>query len=229
MSLDLAERPATRPAVVEAELNYLGPVEGRPFTYTYPPPDGRPRSNIAAEPHRVAIRDLRPIAGQVTLDREGYAVARGAAHSAASTTRRRSARTYYPESARILQAATGAARVHIFDHTIRRQTPGAEDRAGGARQPVARVHVDHTEWSGPQRVRDLLPDEAEALLRGRVQIVNLWRPIAGPVRDMPLAVCDTTTVAPDDLVASDLIYPDRRGETYQVRFNHAIAGTGCRR
>jgi len=222
MSLELAERPATRhPAVIEAGLNYLGPVEGRPFTYTYPPPDGQPRSNITAEPHCVPIRDLRPIADRVSLDREGFAVAQGPSALRDFGDEAAIRAVYYPESARILQAATGAARVHIFDHTIRRQVPGAEDRAGGARQPVARVHVDHTEWSGPQRVRDLLPDGAEALLRGRVQIVNLWRPIAGPVRDMPLAVCDTTTVAPGDLVASDLIYPDRRGETYQVRFNPA--------
>jgi hypothetical protein len=222
MSLQLAERPATRhPAAIEAELNYLGPVEGRPFTYTYPPPAGQPRSNITAEPHRVAIRDLRPIAGQVSLDREGFAVANGPSALRDFGDEAAIRAIYYPESARILQAATGAARVHIFDHTIRRQVPGAEDRSGAARQPVARVRVDHTEQSGPQRVRDLLPEEAEALLRGRVQIVNLWRPIAGPVRDMPLAVCDTTTVAPGDLVASDLIYPDRRGETYQVRFNAA--------
>ena len=222
MSLHLAERPATHhPDVIGAELNYLGPVEGRPFTYTYPPPAGQPRSNITAAPHRVTVRDLRPIAGQVSLDREGYAVAQGASALRSFDDEAAIRATYYPESARILQAATGAARVHIFDHTIRRPAPGAEDRAGGARQPVARVHVDHTEWSGPQRVRDLLPGEAEALLRGRVQIINLWRPIAGPVRDMPLAVCDTTTVAPGDLVASDLLYPDRRGETYQVRFNAA--------
>ncbi|MFC7473339.1 CmcJ/NvfI family oxidoreductase [Dankookia sp. GCM10030260] len=220
MSQTLAERPAARPAaVIEAALNYLGPVEGRPFTYTYLPPAGQPRSNIEAAPHRVAIRDLRPLAGQVSLDREGFAVARGASALRDFDDEAAIRAIYYPESARILQAATGAARVHIFDHTIRRQAPGAEDRAGGARQPVARVHVDHTEWSGPQRVRDLLPEEAEALLRGRVQIVNLWRPIAGPVRDMPLAVCDATTVAPADLVASDLLYSDRRGETYQVRFN----------
>jgi hypothetical protein len=38
---------------------------------------------------------------------------------------------------------------------------------------------------------------------------------------MPLAMCDAASVAPGDLVASDLIYPDRRGETYQVRFNTA--------
>ena len=222
MSLDLAERPSTRhPAAVEAELNYLGPVDGRPFTYTFVPPTGQPRSNITAAPHRVAIHDLRPIATSVSLDREGFAVAAGASALRDFSDEAAIRAIYYLESARILQAVTGAARVHIFDHTIRRQVHGEEDRGGAARQPVARVHVDHTEHSGPQRVHDLLPDEAEALLRGRVQIVNLWRPIAGPVRDMPLAVCDATTVASGDLVASDLIYPDRQGETYQVRFNAA--------
>jgi hypothetical protein len=222
MSLSLAEDPATRhPAVIEAELNYLGPVEGRPFTYTYGPPTGRPRSNITAEPHRVAIRDLRPIADTVSLDREGFAVTQGPSVLRDFSDEAAIRTVYYPESARILQAATGATRVHIFDHTIRRRIPGAEDRSAAPRQPVARVHVDHTERSGPQRVRDLLPEEAEALLRGRVQIVNLWRPLAGPVRDMPLAVCDAASTAPSDLVASDLIYPDRTGETYQVRFNPA--------
>ena len=222
MSLRLSERPATRrPAVTEAELNYLGPVEGRPFTYTFAPPPGQPRSNITAAPHRVAIRDLRPVAASVSLDREGFAVANGPSALRDFGDEAAIRAVYYPESARILQAATGATRVHIFDHTIRRRVPGAEDRSGAARQPVARAHVDHTERSGPRRVRDLLPDEAEALLRGRVQIVNLWRPIAGPVRDMPLAVCDAASTAPGDLVASDLIYPDRRGETYQVRFNPA--------
>ncbi|MBK1656990.1 CmcJ/NvfI family oxidoreductase [Paracraurococcus ruber] len=222
MSLSLAERPAAaRPAAIEAELNYLGPVEGRPFTWTYAPPEGGPRSNILAEPHRVPIHDLRPRAAAATLDREGFAVARGASALRNFDDEAAIRAIYYPESARILQAATGAARVHVFDHTIRRRVPGAEDRGAVPRQPVSRVHVDHTERSGPQRVRDLLPEEAEGLLRGRVQIVNLWRPLVGPVRDMPLAVCDAATVAPEDLVASDLIYPDRTGETYQVRFNPA--------
>src|SRR5262249_8475841 len=109
----------------------------------------------------------------------------------------------------------------IFDHTVRRRIPGAEDRRAGPRQPVARVHVDHTEKSGPQRVRDLLPEEADDLLRGRVQIINLWRPIRGPVRDAPLAVCNALSVKPKDLVASDLVYPNRVGETYSVLFDPA--------
>jgi hypothetical protein len=86
---------------------------------------------------------------------------------------------------------------------------------------VPRVHVDHTAKSGPQRVRDLLPDEAEELLKGRVQVINLWRPIRGPLQDFPLAVCDAGSVSFEDLVPSDLIYPHRVGETYQVLYNPA--------
>ena len=130
---------------------------------------------------------------------------------------------YYPEVEEILARTTGGARVLIFDHTVRRRVPGVvDDRTGDApRQPVARVHVDHTARSGPQRVRDLLGDEASALLRGRVQIVNLWRPIVGPLRDAPLAVADARSIAPEDLVPSDLVYPHRLGETYSVTFNPA--------
>jgi len=88
-------------------------------------------------------------------------------------------------------------------------------------QPATRVHVDHTSRSGPQRVRDLLPDEAEELLKGRVQVINLWRPIRGPLLDSPLAVCDARTVDPADLVPSDLVYRERVGETYSVTYNPA--------
>src|SRR5439155_2536381 len=70
-----------------------------------------------------------------------------------------------------------------------------------------------------QRVRDLFPDEAETLLAGRVQIINLWRPIRGPLRDAPLAVCDASSVKPDQLIPSDLIYRQRVGETYSVTFD----------
>jgi hypothetical protein len=79
--------------------------------------------------------------------------------------------------------------------------------------------VDHTEKSGPQRLRDLLPDEAEQLLRGRVQIINLWRPIRGPLLDMPLAVADAKSVKPEQLIPSDLVYQNRVGETYSVTYD----------
>ena len=120
----------------------------------------------------------------------------------------------------MIRATWRADRVLIFDHTVRRRVDGAADvRGAGPRQPATRVHVDQTHTSGANRVREHLPAEADELLKGRVQVINLWRPIRGPLRDTPLALCDANSVAADDLVASDLIYPNRNGETYSVKFN----------
>jgi hypothetical protein len=73
----------------------------------------------------------------------------------------------------------------------------------------------------PQRVRDLIGKEANELLRHRFEFVNPWRPIRGPLRDAPLAVCDATTVAFVDFVPSDLFYRDLTREIYRVRYNRA--------
>jgi hypothetical protein len=204
---------------VKAELNYLAPTHERPRTYTYDPPSGMARTTAVNEPHQVVISDARPLLSQVSLDEDGFALVRHDSAVRDFYDDGEVKRVYYPEAIELLTGLTGADRVHVFDHTVRRRVPGSEDRRTNApRQPVPRVHVDHTAKSGPQRVRDLLPDEAESLLRGRVEIINLWRPIRGPLRDTPLAVCDARTVKPEHLVPSDLVYPNRVGETYSVTF-----------
>lgn len=213
--------PSPLPAV-DAALTYLGKMAEKPFNYTYDPPPSQPRTNAVHEEHVMPIHDARPVAESLSLDREGFALVhqRSAVRDFYDEAELR--RVYYPETERIVAAATGASRVIIFDHTIRRRLPQVEDRTAGApRQPVSRVHNDYTVRSGPQRVRDLLGTEAEPLLRRRFAFINLWRPIRGPLLDAPLAVCDARTVAFSDLVPSDLIYPDRRGETYAVSFNPA--------
>jgi len=205
---------------VEATLNYLAPTAERPRNYTFDPPPGVPRSNFVREQHTVAVRDARPVVDDVSLDHEGFALLRGASAVHDFWDEDEVRRIYYPEVQRVIAEATGADKVFIFDHTLRRRLQGAADRAAGTpRQPATGVHVDHTERSGPQRVRDFFGDEAEALLQGRVQVINLWRPIRGPLRDAPLAVCDATSVAAGDLVPSDLVYRERVGETYGVTFN----------
>ncbi len=206
---------------VEAELNYLGPMTARPRYYAYEL-GPETRSNLTPEPHRVRIHSLRPIQSELDLDRQGFELAeqRSAVHDFWNHDEVRA--VYYPEAERFIAEATGASRVFIFDHVQRRRVPGAAERAPGApRQPATRVHVDHTSRSGPQRVRDLMGEAAEELLKGRVQVINMWRPIRGPLRDAPLAVCDSRTVDPKDLVPSDLVYRERVGETYSVKFNPA--------
>lgn len=205
---------------VTAEMNYLGPMTDRPRNYACEPPRGVPQSNTTREIHTVPIYDARSVASEISLDREGFAVLRQKTTVRDFWDDEELRGTYYPEVEATIAAATGADRVFIFDHTRRRRVAGTNDRVPNMpRQPATRVHVDHTQKSGPQRVRDLLGDEAEELLRGRVQVINLWRPIRGPLRDAPLAVCDAGSVAPVDLVAADLIYANRTGETYAVTYN----------
>jgi len=207
---------------VEGELNYLVPMPERPRYYAYDAGPEAPPTNMAHEAHTVRIHDMRPISSEAALDRQGFALVEQRTAVRDFWDEDEVRRVYYPEAERFIAEVTGASRVFIFDHLQRRRVPGAERRAPGVPpQPATRVHVDHTAKSGPQRVRDLLPEDADELLRGRVQVINLWRPIHGPLQDAPLAMCDARTIDPADLVPSDLVYRHRVGETYSVTYNPA--------
>jgi hypothetical protein len=207
---------------VEAAMRYLEPTSEKPRSLEFDPPPGVPRSTAVYREHKVAIRDVRPVASTLSLERQGFQLLT-APTRVRNFDDEESIRTrYYAEAISLLEEVTGASRVVVFDHTIRRRIPGATDRATGIpRQPVPRVHNDYTVKSGPQRVRDLLGAEADTLLQKRFSVINIWRPIRGPVQDSPLAVSDARSVAAEDLVATDLIYPDRTGEIYYVKFNPA--------
>jgi len=47
----------------------------------------------------------------------------------------------------------------------------------------------------------------------------VWRPMRGPLKHMPLALCDAQSVELHDLVATDLILRDRVSETYRLTYN----------
>jgi hypothetical protein len=207
---------------IQASLNYLAATGEKPVTYAYEPPPGVPWSTAQPEEHATEIHDLRPAASDFLLDDAGFQLLthRSAVKNFWDEDEVR--RVYYPESVELLKRATGASEARIFDHTLRRRVVGEADRStkpGVPRQPANRVHVDQTAASGVARLRHEYPDEADALLRRRVAIVNLWRPIKSPVLDAPLAVCDARSVEPRDLVASDLVFRDRRGETYNLIYN----------
>ena len=181
-----------------------------------------PRTNITNEAHRVPIRDMRPVADRVSLDANGFALVKHQSAVRDFFDDEEVRRVYYPEVEQRAEAGDGRApRAHLRSHDAAPRAGRRGPRAMRRASRCQRVHIDHTARSGPQRVRDLLPDEADELLKGRVQVINLWRPIRGPLQDSPLAVCDATSIGLDDLVPSDLVYPHRVGETYSVTFNPA--------
>ena len=218
--MSLIERKIESLPFVLGELNYLAPTDGKPRTYAFDPPAGEPKSTALPEPHQVPVFDGRSVSNSFSLDREGFALVRHPTSVRDFYDDKEIRQVYYPAAEAFIRATLRADRVVVFDHTVRRRVEGAADiRGAGPRQPATRVHVDQTDASGANRVREHLPAEADELLKGRVQVINLWRPIRGPLRDTPLALCDAASVAANDLVASDLIYPNRNGETYSVKFN----------
>jgi hypothetical protein len=208
----------TMPAAIEATLNYVVDTGEKIFTETAAPGSLDVRSGGQQDPRRITIRNGRPYAGNFALDENGF---RFVGHDTkvldffnADEVRG----VYYPEMEALVKAHSGATRVVVFDHTLRTADDDLREKRR-IREVVRRVHNDYTEWSGPQRVRDLLPKESDALLRRRFAIVQVWRPIRLPVETFPLAICDARTLSHDDLIVSERRYPDRIGQTYAIKYN----------
>jgi hypothetical protein len=206
LTADITPKPLT------ATLHYLKRGTEKPARYVSDPPPGVPRWNGIDDPRQIRIEDARGREDEFTLDRNGFQLVKAASRVGDFYSAEEVERIYYPEVEKLLRDTLGASRVKIFDHTVRNAT------RGGAREPSRRVHNDHTLTSAPRRVRDHLGADAPELLKHRFGIVNVWRPIRGPVQDSPLALCDARTFTDDDLIASDLVYQHVRGETSSVEY-----------
>lgn len=201
------------PKSVTATLHYQVRTDRKPEVYVdAPPPPGVVPFEGIDDPHDVLIQDGRAHESEFSLDRNGFQLVRAPTQVRDFYDREHVKQVYYPEVERLLRDVLGASRVVVFDHNTR--------NAGlpGQSIPSRQVHNDHTVNSAPRRVRDHLGAEAEELLRHRFGVVNVWRPIRGPVIDSPLALCDARSFTDDDLIASDRVYKHLRGETSRVAF-----------
>jgi hypothetical protein len=187
---------------------------------TFGPNNIRRRSSGAQEAKKVTIGDGRALAGELSLDRNGFVLVRHPTAVRDFFDAAELKSVYSPEIERLVAELSGASRVVMFDHTLRSGDEG-EREARLIREPVLSAHNDYTEWSGPQRVRDLLPDEAETLLKKRFAIIQVWRAINLPIRANPLALADARSIAPEDLLISERRYPNRVGQTYRLKYNAA--------
>ncbi len=207
-------------AFVEADLNYSLRTEQKPVSETYGR-DGLERRYVGAfAKHRVRIADGRATRGEFGLDTSGFELVDHRTRMKDFFDRDELKEVYYAEMRALIAARSGASRVFVFDHTLR---SGDEDEraARKIREPVKAVHNDYTEWSGPQRVRDFFPDEADTLLQRRFAIVQTWRAIRNPIEKDPLAIADARSIAFSDFIPAERRFPDRVGEIYQVEFNPA--------
>lgn len=162
-------------------------------------------SSFQLSDHQRTVYNIRDKQDEYNTDNAGFAVYTEPASEKEFTDDAAVRDGYYKEVENMLRKRlNGVKKVVIFDHTIRRRTKDSP------RQPVQQVHVDQTPEAAAVRVRRHLPaEEAEELLKGRYQIINVWRPIQNPATDYPLAVIDWRSTKPDDFTPVDLLYPKR--------------------
>jgi hypothetical protein len=205
---------------MHAHISYTADTGEKLVNETFGPNNIRRRTSGTAELHEVAISDGRN--QELSLERNGFELVehRTAVKNFFDAGELKT--VYYREVEALIQARSGAARVVVFDHTLRSGSE-AEREARLVREPVLSAHNDYTEWSGPQRVRELMGDEAERLLARRFAIIQVWRAAypnaADPIVSNPLALADARSVAFEDLLVAERRYPHRIGQTYRLKYS----------
>lgn len=204
---------------VSGALSFIKPQDTKPIFHSSALTGGDPKIFFELEERDVAVADMRPIAGELSIDKQGFElITRPTAvddlYDVAAVEE-----AYYSEIKVMLRDRFGASQVEVFDATRRSDSESGAENPDGLRGPATRVHVDYTVKSGPQRAKDVLGEaEYDRLIAAGARIlqINVWRPINGPVKRSPLALADASSIATDELVATDQIFPDRVGEIYQV-------------
>lgn len=202
---------------VTSTLNFFkDPEDGsKPWNYVEAPPAGQPQRNYGITEAELTLNDIRNHESGYYLDKDAFeGIKTSPSKETEFTDDEHIKQVYYPEVQQlILDHVPGAHKVTIFDHTIRRSNPDAP------RAPVTRVHVDQTARSTAWRVKMHDPEQADELLQGRYRIINVWRPLNGPVQASPLGFASAESTEDHDLVPIEHRYPHRTGETAGVRHN----------
>jgi len=207
------------PPAIAALINYLIDTGDKPASYGgISSAEADQKRKGKYQEHQMPVYNGRAIADELSLEREGFVFVKHETRVEDFFDEAEVRSVYYPETEQLVKRFSNAHRVLVFDHTLRSADSAVRD-AKQISGPVRNAHNDYTEWSGPQRVRDLLPAEAEELLKRRFAVIQTWRPIRNPVEREPLAIADARSIGTKELVPSSRVYPNRVGEVYHCTFN----------
>jgi hypothetical protein len=203
---------------LSVEIPYIVDTGEKLVNETFGPNNIRRRRTGTQELKRMTVRNGRLLVKRLSLDEQGFVFVKHKTKVADFFDPAQLESVYYPEVEQLIKNASGAARVVVFDHTLR-SGDEVEREARLIREPVLSAHNDYTEWSGPNRVREFLPDEADALLAHRFAIIQVWRAINQPIQRNPLALADAKSVALEDCLVAERRYPHRVGQTYRLKYS----------
>lgn len=212
---------------ISAEIAFIAESGDSAASYIYPKSSGREIKRPINEKKVVRIHDARCLEVSSTLEVNGFQLLNFPTRITDFYDERDIADNYYREAIELLKEVTGATEVFVFDHTYRSEVR-ANAGQQGVRMPAEFAHVDYTPRSGPRRAQEILREVNKLeYLEHRMALVNVWRPIIGPVYDCPLAICDPRTSSEEDFVQTDIYHfneddletPAITGQIYSLRHN----------
>ena len=219
-SANIRDRP------VETRVNYIGPMTERPRYYAG---DGS-RDILALDPRTIRVDNARLWVRPPSLAREGFELIQHRSDVSDFRNPQEIARIHGPETERLLLELTRADKVVLSAPAVRRS---ADCSAGAVRltssgplsetRPVYFVHIDMSDSTAAlvsqrHRRRDHGPPMR------RSAHYNIWRALSPPPQNLPLALCDSRSVSPADLVEADAVMdlpgkPESSYEGLVVRYN----------
>jgi len=203
----------SHPDELLAELLFVDRAGGAPMVHLAKPSEVDSERTVGKFAFlQVPVRNGRKLGRETSLDEEGFLFVSHAAKVTDFYDDAEIRAVYYPEIEALVKSLTGARCVVVFDHTVRGNVGGQRGTVE-VEPPSEMMHCDFTPGSALETLQYVVsPEQAESMRQGRVVQLNLWRPIRGPLRTKPLAVCDARSIKPESAMATPLVRPDFTSE-----------------
>lgn len=151
----------------------------------------------------MTVLDARRAA--TTIDREGFQLVAHRSAVTDFTDRERVAAIHMREIADLVRGTTGADHVHVGAPGLLRFSERS-GRAGSLNNsmPARFAHIDISDATATQFAKRGAGGKRFA----RCAHYNVWRAISAPPQDVPLALCDARSIAPQDLIPADAVFDE---------------------
>jgi hypothetical protein len=147
----------------------------------------------------MTVSDMRAAGGGFSLDREGFTLAAAPTSVRDFFDRDEVTARYVPEAFELVRSLTGCCATALLNSPVVRVSGRLGTRPAGSTFTGDFAHADFSAPAAESMLRlNVPPDEVFARLQHRYAVFNVWRTFSGPPQDVPLALCDTRSVAPQD-------------------------------
>ncbi|KAJ5949545.1 hypothetical protein N7454_001129 [Penicillium verhagenii] len=219
MSLEEINLPVTSGEIYFAEPGSWPAIE-RPYTLLYEPATDEKLSNFRiTDIQSVPIRDMRPKKDTLSIHTEGFVFADFKSKMVYEDYMdEEKLKTVFAEEVKeLLLEKLGAKAAFIHECVFRRR--GTVNAENGFGPPVPQAHSDYTLNYAHKLITELAKSDADLITSRKFQMINVWKPLRGPLRDWPLALCDISTLNRADLVPIDEVHVEGVLESHSIQYN----------